>query len=123
MKLRRPLKNQGSYQMDKELTKEREELIEQTLSLIPEHTWPVVADQLSARIVDTMPADVLEQLTGNPTGFEKAEKILLGFYLQSKEKRKDLISDAFGAEPTLYYLDGLGLDKIPDPKQQQEVSS
>ncbi len=126
MKLRRPLKTQGSYQMDKELTKEREELIEQTLSLIPEHTWPIVADQLSARIVDTMPADILEQLTGNPTGFEKAEKILLSFYLQSKEKRKDLISDAFGfigAEPTLYYLDGLGLDKIPDPKQQKEVSS
>ena len=54
---------------------EIKELIEQTVSLIPEHTWPVVADQLSARIVDTMPSEILEQLTGNPTGFEEAGKV------------------------------------------------
>jgi len=104
---------------------EIKDLIKQTVSLIPEHTWPVVADQLSARIVDTMPSEILEQLTGNPTGFEEAEKSLLNFYLQSKEKREDLISDSFGfvgAEPILYYLDGLDLDKIPEPKQTQETS-
>ncbi len=105
---------------------EIKELIEQTVSLIPEHTWPVVADHLSARIVDTMPSEILEQLTGNPTGFEEAEKRLLNFYLQSKEKREDLIADSFGfvgAESTLYSLEALELDKIPEPKQQQEVSS
>ena len=124
MKLRRPLKNQGSNQMYTET--EIKELIEQTVSLIPEHTWPVVADQLSARIVDTMPSEILEQLTGNPTGIEEAEKSLLNFYLQSKEKREDLIADSFGfvgAESTLYFLEALELDKIPEPKQKQEASS
>jgi len=106
--------------------KDIKELIEETVSLIPEHTWPVVIDKLSARIVDAMPAEYLEKLTGDPIGFEKAENILLNFYLQSKEKREDIISDAFGfvgAESILYYLEGLNLEEIPEPKQQQEISS
>jgi|TARA_B100001250_G_C19752548_1_gene768495 hypothetical protein len=105
--------------------KEIKELIQQTVSLIPEHTWPIVADQLSARIVDTMPPAVLEEITGNPTGFKQAEEILLNYYLESIEKREDLISDAFGfvgAESTLYFLEGLELDKVPEPKQKQETS-
>ena len=104
---------------------EVKKLIQQTISLIPEHTWPVVIDKLSARIVDQMPSNVLKQLTGSEVDFEKAEKILLNFYLQSKEKREDLISDSFGfvgAESILYYLEGLNLDKIPEPKQTQEIS-
>jgi len=106
--------------------KDIKELIKETVSLIPEHTWPVVIDKLSARIVDAMPAEYLEKLTGDPIGFEKAENILLNFYLQSKEKREDIISDAFGfvgAESILYYLEGLNLEEIPKPKQQQEISS
>jgi len=106
---------------DKEINK----LIQQTISLIPEHTWPVVIDKLSARIVDQMPSNVLKQLTGSEVDFEKAEKILLNFYLQSKEKREDLISDSFGlvgAEPTLYFLENMELDKISEPKQKQEIS-
>ncbi len=106
--------------------KEIKELIQETVSLIPEHTWPVVIDKLSAKIVGKMPSEVLEDLTGDPEGFEKAEKILLGFYLQSKEKREDIICDSFGfvgAETILYYLDGLELDKIPAPKQEQTPSS
>ena len=105
--------------------KDIKELIQETVSLIPEHTWPVVIDKLSARIVDAMPAEYLEKLTGDPIGFEKAEKILLNFYLQSKEKREDLISDSFGfvgAESTLYFLENMELDKIPEPKQTQEIS-
>ena len=104
---------------------EIKELIQQTISLIPEHTWPVVTDKLSARIVHQMPCDVLKQLTGSEIALEKAEEILLNFYLQSKEKREDIICDSFGfvgGETILYYLDGLQLDKIPDPKQQQEIS-
>ena len=105
---------------------EVKKLIQQTISLIPEHTWPVVIDKLSSRIVDQMPSNVLKQLTGSEVDFEKAEKILLNFYLQSKEKREDLISDSFGlvgAEPTLYFLENMELDKIPKPKQKQELSS
>jgi len=110
--------------MDKE--KETKRLIQQTVSLIPEHTWPVVADELSVKIVNTMPSDVLEELTGDATGIKEAEKILLNFYLQSKEKREDLISDAFGfvgATTILYLLDELDLYHIPKIKQGQEVSS
>ena len=105
--------------------KDIKELIQETISLIPEHTWPVVIDKLSARIVDAMPAEYLEKLTGDPIGFEKAEQILLNFYLQSKEKREDLISDSFGfvgSVSTLYLLENMELDKIPEPKQKQEIS-
>ena len=55
--------------------KEIKELIKDTVSLIPEHTWPVVTDKLSARIVHQMPCDVLKQLTGSEIAFEKAEEI------------------------------------------------
>ena len=105
--------------------KEIKELIQETVSLIPEHTWPVVIDKLSAKIVGKMPSEVLEDLTGDPEGFEKAEKILLSFYLQSKEKREDLIADSFGfvgAESTLYFLEALELDKIENPKQTEASS-
>ena len=104
---------------------EIKKLIQQTISLIPKHTWPVVIDKLSARIVHQMPSNVLKQLTGSEIDFEKAEKILLSFYLQSEEKREDLISDSFGfvgAESTLYFLENMELDKIPEPKQKQEIS-
>jgi len=111
--------------MTKELVTPKDQLVQDTVSLIPEHTWPVVIDKLSALIVDRMPAEFLEQLTGDRVGFAQAEKKLLDFYFQSKEKREHLIADSFGfvgAESTLYFLEELELDKIPNPKQKQEIS-
>tara|TARA_R100001082_G_C4216884_1_gene97465 strand:+ start:132 stop:491 length:360 start_codon:yes stop_codon:yes gene_type:complete len=119
------MKLNGSHMSEEKKVMIDSGLVKETMDLIPEHTWPVVIDKLSAQIVDAMPSEHLEKLTGDPQGFEQAEKILLGFYLQSKEKREDIICDSFGfvgAETILYYLDGLQLDKIPDPKQQQEIS-
>lgn len=116
MKLRRPLIKQRSYIMPKEIDTE---LVRQTMEVIPEHTWPVVIDKLSEQIVDAMPSEYIQRLTGDPLGFERAEEILLHFYLESKEKREDIICDSFGfvgAETILHYLDGLELDKIPTPQ-------
>ena len=90
-------------------------LVKETMDLIPEHTWPLVIDEISVQIVKTMPAEYIEQLTGDRLNFKKAEEILLNFYLQSKEKREDLISDSFGfvgAESILYYLEGLKQKKM-----------
>lgn len=111
--------------MTKELVTPKDQLVQDTISLIPEHTWPVVIDKLSALIVGKMPSEFIEQLTGDPAGFEQAEKKLLSFYFQSKEKREHLIADSFGfvgAESTLYFLENLELDKIPESKQKQEIS-
>ena len=113
MKLRRHFDENVSSPMPKEIDTE---LVQKTMEIIPEHTWPVVIDKLSNKIVNVMPSEYLEQLTGDPSGIEQAEKILLNFYLQSKEKREDLICDSFGfvgTETILYYLDELELDKIP----------
>lgn len=94
-------------------------LVKETMDLIPEHTWPLVIDEISVQIVKTMPAEYIERLTGDRLNFKKAEEILLNFYLESKEKREDIICDSFGfvgAETILHYLDGLELDKIPTPQ-------
>ena len=80
-------------------------------------TWPVVKDKLSQMIVDMMPSEVLIRLTDNPEGFKEAEDILLNFYFPD-DMHTRIISDAFhicGEENTLYALEGLTLDKIPEP--------
>ena len=97
------------------MTSETEKLIEDTISLIPEHTWPIVIDELSKKIVNVMPSDVIEELTGDQLAFDEAHKTLLSYYLDLKNNRKKIIKDAFGfvgAVSILYYLDNLNLDKI-----------
>tara|TARA_B100000945_G_scaffold321216_1_gene334512 strand:+ start:6917 stop:7237 length:321 start_codon:yes stop_codon:yes gene_type:complete len=97
------------------MTSETEKLIEDTISLIPEHTWPIVIDELSKRIVNVMPSDVIEELTGDQLDFDKAHETLLSYYLALKDNRKKIIKDAFGfvgAVQILHYLDHLNLDKI-----------
>ena len=42
--------------MTKELVTPKDQLVQDTISLIPEHTWPVVIDKLSALIVGKMPS-------------------------------------------------------------------
>ena len=96
-------------------------LVKETMELIPEHTWPVVIDELSIKIVNSMPPEYIERLTGDPINTKRAEEILLNFYLESEEKREDIICDAFGfvgAVKILLHLEELELDKIPVLKQQ-----
>ena len=93
------------------------DLIDQVVDRIPEWTWTVVKDRLVTNLVDAMTTTVLERLTGNPTGDDRAQEILDDYYASS-DRNKDLIVDSFkilGEEQTLYSLDSLQLDKIIEP--------
>ena len=41
-------------------------LVKETMDLIPEHTWPLVIDEIAVQIVKTMPA---EYITSSSTMF------------------------------------------------------
>jgi hypothetical protein len=63
-----------------------------------------------------MTTTILERLTGNPNGDDRAQEILDDYYASS-DKNKDLIVDSFriiGEEQTLYSLDSLQLNKITE---------
>jgi hypothetical protein len=92
-------------------------LVDLVCDNIPEWTWTVVKEQLIDAMVDAMPTHILEKLTGDPTGDERALEILDDYY-ESDELNKDLIVDAFkilGEDQTTYLLDALQLDKIQQP--------
>ena len=93
------------------------DLIDEVVDRIPEWTWSVVKDRLVTDLVDSMPTTVLERLTGDPGGDDRAQEILDDYYA-SANRNKDLIVDSFriiGEEQTLYSLDSLQLDKITEP--------
>ena len=93
------------------------DFIDQVIDRIPEWTWSVVKDRLVTDLVDSMPTTVLERLTGDPGGDDRAQEILDDYYASS-DRNKDLIVDSFriiGEEQTLYSLDSLQLDKITQP--------
>ena len=93
------------------------DLVDDVVNRIPEWTWSVVKDRLVTDLVDSMPTTVLERLTGNPGGDDRAQEILDDYYASSN-RNKDLIVDSFriiGEEQTLYSLDSLQLDKITEP--------
>jgi hypothetical protein len=93
------------------------DLIDQIIDRIPEWTWTVVKDRLVTDLVDAMPTTVLERLTGDPGGDDRAQEILDDYYASS-DRNKDLIVDSFriiGEEQTLYSLDSLQPDKITEP--------
>ena len=93
------------------------DLVDDVVNRIPEWTWSVVKDRLVTDLVDSMPTTVLERLTGNPGGDDRAQEILDDYYASS-DRNKDLIVDSFriiGEEQTLYSLDSLQLDKITEP--------
>ena len=92
-------------------------LVDLVCDNIPDWTWTVVKEQLIDAMVDAMPTHILEKLTGDPTGDERALKILDDYY-RSNETNKDLIIDSFkilGEDQTTYLLDALQLEKIQQP--------
>jgi len=91
------------------------QLVHQVLDLVPSWTWPVVRKKLSELFTDNMSSVVLTKLTGDPGGFKQAELILNEYY-DNDAKNYELIEDAFrilGTTETLYALEGLKLDTIP----------
>ena len=97
------------------------DLVDNVVDRIPRWTWPVVKDRLVTGLVDAMPTTVLERLTGDPGGDDRAQEILDDYYASS-DRNKDLIVDSFkiiGEEQTLYSLDSLQLDKITAPTSEE----
>ena len=93
------------------------DLVDDVVYRIPEWTWSVVKDRLVTDLVDAMTTSILERLTGDPGGDDRAQEILDDYYASS-DRNKDLIVDSFkiiGEEQTLYSLDSLQLDKITEP--------
>ena len=89
------------------------DLVDKVVALVPGHAWDFVNGYLIDQLIDAMPSTVLEKLTGDPCGFDRAEEILNNYYAESSHE--DLIVDAFkilGAENTLYMMDSWQLDKI-----------
>jgi hypothetical protein len=108
-----PLRKRGSFFMT-DSTPMDLNLVDQVVERIPPGTWPNVRIAIITNLVDCMPSNVLEQLTNDPEGFDKAEEILTGYY-QDDQRNSNLIEDAFrilGEDTTLYLLDSLQLDKI-----------
>jgi hypothetical protein len=100
------------------------DLIDQVVDRIPEWTWAVVKDRLVTYLVDSMPTTVLERLTGNPGGDDRAQEILDDYYAPP-EMNQDLLVDSFkiiGEEQTLCLLDSLELDKIIQPNNNDFIN-
>jgi hypothetical protein len=98
------------------------DLVDNVVDRIPRWTWPVVKDRLVTYLVDSMPTTILERLTGNPGGDDRAQEILDDYYA-SPEMNQDLLVDSFkiiGEEQTLNLLDSLQLDKITEPTSQED---
>ena len=97
------------------------DLVDDVVDRIPEWTWSVVKDRLVTDLVDAMTTTVLERLTGDPGGDDRAQEILDNYYA-SPDRNKDLIVDSFriiGEEQTLYSLDSLQLDRITEPTDNE----
>jgi hypothetical protein len=108
-----PLRKRGSFFMTNSDMIDLN-LVDQVIKRIPPGTWPDVRIAIITNLVDCMPSNVLEQLTNDPEGFDRAEEILTCYY-QEDERNPNLIEDAFrilGEDTTLYLLDSLQLDKI-----------
>jgi len=93
------------------------DLVDKVMELIPPITWDSVLTGIITQIVDNMPSDILEKLTGSFDDFDKAEQILHDYYTSDTRENKELIIDAFkmlGVEHTLYFLDSLQLDKYAE---------
>lgn len=93
-------------------------LVDKMHDCIPEWTWHVVKQTLVNALVDEMPTSVLEKLTNDPEGDDRAVEILDDYY-RPTERNKDLLVDSFriiGKEQTAYILDLLQLNKITQPK-------
>ena len=97
------------------------DLVDDVVYRIPEWTWSVVKDRLVTDLVDAMTTSILERLTGDPGGDDRAQEILDDYYASS-DRNKDLIVDSFrilGEDQTTYLLDALQLEKIQQPTNEE----
>lgn len=93
------------------------DLVDDIVMAIPEDAWDKVKDKFVELFVDEMPYDIVEQLTGDHQGFDKAETILSEYYAPDIQ-RIEIIIDAFriiGPKQTAYALDLLGI--VPEDQE------
>jgi hypothetical protein len=98
-------------------------LVDDIVMAIPEDAWDKVKDKFIELFVDSMPYDILEQLTGDHLGFDKAETILSEYYAPDIQ-RIEIIIDAFriiGPEQTAYALDLLGI--VPEGEKEDTIEA
>lgn len=99
------------------------DLVDDFVMAIPEDAWDKVKDKFIELFVDSMPYDIVEQLTGDHQGFDKAETILSEYYAPDIQ-RIEIIIDAFriiGPEQTAYALDLLGI--VPEGKEEDTIEA
>tara|TARA_A100001201_G_scaffold1410_7_gene3555 strand:+ start:711 stop:1052 length:342 start_codon:yes stop_codon:yes gene_type:complete len=99
------------------------DLVDDIVMAIPEDAWDKVKDKFIELFVDSMPYDIVEQLTGDHQGFDKAETILSEYYAPDIQ-RIEIIIDAFriiGPEQTAYALDLLGI--VPEEKEEDTIEA
>ena len=98
------------------------DLVDQTIALIPEHSWTQVRQAIVTSLVDNMPGSVVEKLTGSYDDFDRAENILYAYY-ELPKCQQELIVDAFkimGAVNCLELLGSLNFteDELQTVQQQ-----
>lgn len=93
---------QGSFSMTDDTNSN--ELINQTIALIPEHAWTQVRQVIITSLVDNMPGSVVEKLTGSYDNFERAEEVLYNYY-ELPDCKEELIADAFKIMGTINCLE------------------
>jgi hypothetical protein len=99
------------------------DLVDDFVMAIPEDAWDKVKDKFIELFVDSMPYDIVEQLTGDHQGFDKAETILSEYYAPDIQ-RIEIIIDAFriiGPEQTAYALDLLGI--VPETEEEDTIEA
>lgn len=103
------------------------DLVDKVVDHIPTDKWDQVRQAVVERIVDNMPGQIIQKITGSYDDFDKAEQTLNNFYTN---ETNELIVDAFrilGVEDTIYLLDSLQLTEdvpashpAPVPELQAE---
>ena len=94
-------------------------LIDMFVDAIPDNTWPIVKEHLVTQIVDCMPSNIIESITGDPYNDDRAIEILDDFY-KGPDMNHQMIVDCFkilGTDQTAYALDSLQLNKIESTDQ------
>jgi len=100
------------------------DLVDKVVAHIPTDKWDQVRQAVVERIVDNMPGQIIEKITGSYDDFDQAEQTLNKFYAN---ETNELIVDAFrllGVEDTIYLLDSLQLtEDVPesDPASVPEL--
>ena len=84
------------------------------LDVLNTQEWSNIKPRLIEYIVDSMPSDIIEKITNDPSDFEKAHQFLIDYY-EPDDKNKRLLTDMFsifGEKDVALLVDGYFADFI-----------